>query len=87
MGKHRDDDHAEDAHYFKCIRTLAPMPFNLIRSSFFKFSFQDNEDVTTQRAEKTKVPVTEAPVNEYKDDEYEEMDISNGSEVITIHIT
>lgn len=51
---------------------------------FFKFSFQDNEDVTTQRVEKTKVPVTEAPVNDYNDDEYEEMDISNGSEVITI---
>ena len=53
-------------------------------SSFFEFLFQDNEDVTTQRVEKTKVPVTEAPVNEYNDDEYEEIDISNGSEVITI---
>ena len=39
--------------------------------------------MTTQRVEKTKVSVTEAPVNEYNDDEYEEMDISNGSEVIS----
>ena len=39
--------------------------------------------MTTQRVEKTKVPVTEAPANEYNDDDYEEMDISNGSEVIS----